>query len=93
MAVLATLILLSYTTILQTVITVFAFTEIDAGNSMANNPPVWLADGTVLYAHGEHTWLLVWHHSNSCISHSLHSHFVASSMDTGKITLEGILLD
>ena len=59
MAVLATLILLSYTTILQTVITVFAFTEIDAGNSMANNPPVWLADGTVLYAHGEHTWLLV----------------------------------
>eukprot|EP00731_Ephydatia_muelleri_P022234 Em0014g825a len=62
-AVLATLILLSYTKILQTVITVFAFTEIDAGNSTANNPPVWLADGTVF------------------------------SMDTGKITLECILLD
>ena len=58
-AVLATLILLSYTKILQTVITVFAFTEIDAGNSTANNPPVWLADGTVLYAQGEHAWLLV----------------------------------
>ena len=57
-AVLATLILLSYTKILQTVITVFAFTEIDAGNSTANNPPVWLADGTVLYAQGEHAWLL-----------------------------------
>ena len=57
-AVLATLILLSYTKILETVITVFAFTEIDAGNSTANNPPVWLADGTVLYAQGEHAWLL-----------------------------------
>ena len=57
-AVLATLILLSYTKILETVITVLVFTEIDAGNSTANNPPVWLADGTVLYAQGEHAWLL-----------------------------------
>ena len=54
-AVLATLILLSYTKILQTVITVLAFTEIDAGNSTA---PVWLADGTVLYAQRKHAWLL-----------------------------------
>ena len=56
-AVLATLILLSYTKVLETVITVLASTKLDIGNTTANNS-VWLADGTVLYAQTSHAFLL-----------------------------------
>ena len=58
-AVLATLILLTYTNILGTVITVFAPTKLDIGNSTADNPQVWLADGNVPYAQRNHTYLLI----------------------------------
>ena len=58
-AVLATLILLTYTNILQTVITVFSPTKLDIGNSTADNPQVWLADGNVPYAQGRHVYILI----------------------------------
>ena len=58
-AVLATLILLTYTNILQTVITVFSPTKPDIGNSTADNPQVWLADGNIHYAQGKHIYILI----------------------------------
>ena len=59
-AVLATLILLTYTNILETVITVFAPINLyTAGYSTADNQLVWLADGNDLYAQGRHTYLLI----------------------------------
>ena len=58
-AVLATLILLTYTNILETVITVFSLTKLDIGNSPADNPQVWLADGNVPYAQGRHICILI----------------------------------
>ena len=50
--VLATLVLLSYTTLLQSVLTIFSSTQLD-------ETTVWLADGNVLYAKGKHISLLI----------------------------------
>ena len=65
--VLATLILLSYTKIFQTTITIFSFTKLDTTgssnsctiNSSEHNPPVWLPDGNILYVQGIHAYLFV----------------------------------
>ena len=48
----ATLVLLSYTTLLQSVLTIFSSTQLD-------ETTVWLADGNVLYAKGKHISLLI----------------------------------
>ena len=57
--VLATLILLSYTKIFQTTITIFSSTKLDTTNTAEDNPPVWLADGNILYAKGKHVSLFI----------------------------------
>ena len=57
--VLATLILLSYTTLFQSTVTIFSSTNLDIGSSIDDNPPVWLADGNILYAKGKHAYLLI----------------------------------
>eukprot|EP00731_Ephydatia_muelleri_P028278 Em0019g1151a len=57
--VLATLILLSYTTLFQTTVTIFSFTRLDTDNSADDNPPVWLADGNIVYAQGRHAYLFI----------------------------------
>ena len=56
--VLATLILLSYTKLFQTTITIFSSTKLDTDSSN-NNPSVWLADGNILYADGKHVLLFI----------------------------------
>ena len=54
---LATLVLLSYTTFLQIIITVFSFTII--GYPDGSRVTVWLPDGNVKYLHGKHIALFV----------------------------------
>ena len=59
-AVLATLVLLSYTTLLQSVLTIFSYTDLDVAiEPNIHNPTVWLADGNILYAQGKHIYLLL----------------------------------
>ena len=55
--VLVTLTLLSYTNFLKTIVTIFSPASLDIGNSTVYNPPVWLADGNVLYVQGKHGYL------------------------------------
>ena len=55
-AVLATLVLLSYNKILQTIITVFSSTELHYTN---NSKLVWLYDGNITFLEGEHIPLFV----------------------------------
>ena len=58
--VLATLILLSYTTFLQSVISILTYTQLDSDIIQKDsNPPVWLSDGNVLYVNGRHTYLFI----------------------------------
>ena len=59
--VLATLILLSYTKFLNTVLTIFTSTKLyvdTVTNPTADNPPIWLADGNVVFFQDEHIFLL-----------------------------------
>ena len=59
-AVLATLVLLSYTALLQSVLTIFSYTHLDETiEPNIHNPTVWLADGNILYAQGKHIYLLL----------------------------------
>ena len=55
--VLATLILLLYANILQTVIEIFSYTQLDTGNPQS--PLLWLSDGNVLYARKKHAYLFI----------------------------------
>ena len=56
-ATLATLILLSYTKLLQTIVTAFSYATLDYPNS--SREYVWLSDATVRYLTGKHGILLV----------------------------------
>ena len=55
--VLATVILLSYTKLLQNIISIFSATS--ASYSLHSNSPVWLYDGNVLFGQGVHAVLIV----------------------------------
>lgn len=57
--VLGTLVLLSYTKLLATIITIFLSTQLSVGDSNAINPRVWLVDGSVVYVQGKHIPLFV----------------------------------
>eukprot|EP00731_Ephydatia_muelleri_P028313 Em0019g1186a len=52
-AMLATLVLLSYTALLQSVLTIFSYTHLDVAiEPNIHNPTVWLADGNILIGTG-----------------------------------------
>ena len=55
-AVLATLFLLSYTKLLQTIIVTFSFTFLEYPDG---NKAVWLYDGNVPFLHGKHAYLFI----------------------------------
>ena len=57
--VLATLILLLYTNVLETVIEIFSYTLLDTGNLTDHSPFVWLIDGNVSFAQGKHVYLII----------------------------------
>ena len=53
--VLATLILLTFTKVFQTVAMIFSFTNLQ----IAKSPPVWLGDSNILYVRGKHVYLFI----------------------------------